>query len=1340
MEDVAARLTAVREWAVGPAEGALAAAALVDAQALVLASGGLAESVETTLAVAGLHMARARQLADPAAAAAERRAAATLWRMLGDAADTPMELAAEAERARMEYDLTGDPERLAESCEYGELALFEAAKQPDEPLALLIGHVVLGATLLRVYERSGDRPTIVAAVAALRSASTNRAAQDLPVSSLDTLFGSVLVRLYECDGDLDVLTEAVWRMRRGLDQLSAPTPTLSTERSNLAQALRLRHLHTGEVSDLQQALDLARAAVADAHQDDPERAQWLHNLVELLTMTCRRTGDHALGDEAHRTAAEAVGAAPVGHAFHWVCVGDLASTYSLRYDLVGEPAALAEAVRLMAEVVDTFPDGHIAKPVYTTRYAKLLISDYRRTGDIAKLDAAEVRLRRSLTTEGIVNPTVRGNLATLLRLRAEHTGEMSALDEGLRHARQALAAVPEQSANRPIGLVHVAGLLTARARRTSETPSLDEAIGLLREAVDSIPPGSELSCIAVANLADALRSRYDRSSEQALLREAVQHARDVLVSTPLGHPELPTIVVQAGSCLLRWIDVAVGQEAVDLARELLSLHLRALARDHPVRAPLQALLSQVHFRRYVTTGDQAAVDAAVDLARQASANAMGPEGQLMAGNALALALDGHYRRTGDLDALREAGTALAAVVEALPAGHDQRCTMLLTRASLLMAAHTHTGFPSLLREARAVAEDAVASAPAGHLHRPRALAVLLDVERTHFLDTGDADTLRRALGLCGQILEDPPTTEIADYFVHIAMTYQIAHEHTEIPDLLAFALDIARAAVTHTDDDHPGRAIALVQLANILRSDGRFREGYEAAEKAAGHPGATPLHRALAATLWGELAMRAGDPDSAVRGFDTAVNLLPRLASRSLSRADRETGLGIHTGLGSNAAAAALTTGRPDQAAALLEQARGILLTEGITDRTWLDALRERDRGLADEATLLWTRMAAADAADAQPRGTGTERISATRRLAEDRARLARDWDELMRRVRRIPELALPPHPSVPTVPPGCTVVMVNVAESRSDAIILTADRPPRHVPLHDLDHAEAQAHAAQRPSDAGLGRTLDWLWRTTVKPVLDELGHTEPAGPDAARVWWCPTGPLANLPLHAAGEALDRVTSSYLPTVRSLSYSRGRPRSEFGTPCVIGMPETPDADALPGVHDEIAHLRGRFPDAVVLDQDVTHARVLEVLPEHAVAYFACHALTNAHSPGASTLLLRDHRTKPFTVTTVSRLRLRDAELAFLSACGTAETAPGMADEGVNIAAAFQLAGYRHVIGTLWPLADDVAPAMTKAFLDGLEGPSPDRAPYALRAASLASRAEHEGRPTAWAAHIHVGA
>ena len=121
---------------------------------------------------------------------------------------------------------------------------------------------------------------------------------------------------------------------------------------------------------------------------------------------------------------------------------------------------------------------------------------------------------------------------------------------------------------------------------------------------------------------------------------------------------------------------------------------------------------------------------------------------------------------------------------------------------------------------------------------------------------------------------------------------------------------------------------------------------------------------------------------------------------------------------------------------------------------------------------------------------------------------------------------------------------------------------------------------------------------------------------------------------------------------------------------------------------------------------EATREAVLAALPGARWAHFACHGSADLADPSASRLLLDDHQTAPLTVVDVARLRLDDAELAFLSACSTARPVGRLADEAIHLASAFQLAGYRHVIGTLWPIgdqhavdiADDIYTALTRQW------------------------------------------
>jgi CHAT domain-containing protein len=112
-------------------------------------------------------------------------------------------------------------------------------------------------------------------------------------------------------------------------------------------------------------------------------------------------------------------------------------------------------------------------------------------------------------------------------------------------------------------------------------------------------------------------------------------------------------------------------------------------------------------------------------------------------------------------------------------------------------------------------------------------------------------------------------------------------------------------------------------------------------------------------------------------------------------------------------------------------------------------------------------------------------------------------------------------------------------------------------------------------------------------------------------------------------------------------------------------------------------------------------------------------------------------------VVDVARLRLDDVELAFLSACSTARPGDRLADEASHLASAFQLAGYRHVLATLWPVPDWPARRAVAAVSDRIASigeDHADRAPAALHAAPHALRERYPAHPSIWAAFVHAHA
>ena len=111
-------------------------------------------------------------------------------------------------------------------------------------------------------------------------------------------------------------------------------------------------------------------------------------------------------------------------------------------------------------------------------------------------------------------------------------------------------------------------------------------------------------------------------------------------------------------------------------------------------------------------------------------------------------------------------------------------------------------------------------------------------------------------------------------------------------------------------------------------------------------------------------------------------------------------------------------------------------------------------------------------------------------------------------------------------------------------------------------------------------------------------------------------------------------------------------------------------------------------------------------------------------------------------------MNLDRSMLAYLSACHTANyTSETLLDEAIHIASGFQLAGFPHVIGTLWEANDLKAREVAVEFyknlfnsMDSGRGFADGIVAEALHRAVASLRQEFEDNPILWGPFIHLGA
>ena len=630
-------------------------------------------------------------------------------------------------------------------------------------------------------------------------------------------------------------------------------------------------------------------------------------------------------------------------------------------------------------------------------------------------------------------------------------------------------------------------------------------------------------------------------------------------------------------------DAAAAREAVRLLRDALALG-GPEHRDHPVFC---SWLGSALVGRYVRHGAVGDLEEALDWHERAVAGLRpGRVGAARWFASRAYARRLHAQLTGRAEDVSAAVAAFKAALEAEP---DAR------RLPDVLAG---------LGSALDLRGDTLADLNAAIEARTEAVRLASDHDRYRGMWLSDlANSLRRR----GELLGDAGSADLAE-----------SHR-------------LHREAVEVTPSDHPEYATVLSNLAGSHR-DRYVRTGAQAdldaaldlLRRAAATVTAPALPRFVAAETGARLAADTGRWTDAAAVYATAINLLPAAAWRGGDRAGRERPLRDARWLAAEAVAAALEQNDPAGAVDLLERGRTVLWNQRTETGTDLAALRDIAPELAD-------RLDAARAVldgEPDPDRTTDARIAA-----------AAAWDTAWTQLRGRPELAglLAPPPWSAT--PEGTIAAVVVSRYRRDALLVGDD--VRALPLTRLDLDELADRlgdyyralselidpvdqAERRAGERRLTALLAWLGDSVVDPVLDAVTP-------GARLWWCPIGPFAALPLHAAGSAPERVVASYTPSLAALRRARGRRRPAHRRRARRHRRARGRRRPLPGTVRELDALAAALPGDLAFTRldDATRAAVATGLADCAWAHLACHAEQDLAQPVPSRVPAHRRATAP---------------------------------------------------------------------------------------------------------------
>ncbi|PVF91516.1 hypothetical protein CPB86DRAFT_719275 [Serendipita vermifera] len=960
----------------------------------------------------------------------------------------------------------------------------------------------------------------------------------------------------------------------------------------------------------------------------------------------------------------------------------------------------------------------------------------------------------------------------------ERHGKLEHLEQAISQYQTAIEFIPEDDSKVPAIMNGLAISLLQRFGQLGRLDDVNEAIERLHLAILLTQDHNPSKLVRLTNLGSAFTRRFERLGTLDDLNHAIQQQEAAVRMTSDCDPKKASRLNNLGTCLkirfeqlgcLNDIQDSIVQlqEAVDLTPD-----------TDPDKSSCLMNLGSALYARFRQSGDLADIDGAI--AQQQLAVSLTsdyhPNKSSRLSN-LGSSLGIRFRRLENLADLDNAIIYQQQAVDLTPDSHPTKPSLLNNLGTSLDIRFQRLGDGADIDNAILQYQKAVDLMPADHLDKPTCLTNLgtaLNIRCNHF---GNVDDVNNAVVQLQMAVDLTPDS-------HPNKPGYLGNLGASLRDrfiLLGNVIDLDNSirnkerALKLTPKTHSDKASRLFSLGfSFLDRFNRFNDILDAEEAVLHFSAAAtlldgpPMIRFRAVDSWIKLASRISH-NSLLAAYGCALDLIPLVAWLGLPMADRHQHLIKIGGIARVAAATAISVDQSDQALEWLEQGRSIVWTQILQLRTPVDHLRKVDPGLADQL-LRVSRLL-----DRGPRSIAF--FDGEKEGQQYRA-LTAEWESTIKQVRSLPDFKdflRPPRSSQLTnAAHNGPVVIFNIAKMRCDALALlpglddlihipllniTAERIAElrtelKNPLYSSGIRMRDTRAAMKftdESDESCRQVLAELWNKLVKPVLDALAFSP--HPDVLpRIWWCATGPLAFLPLHAAGvygpgtadsQISNYVISSYAPTLSSLLDPPRSPiTSSFNLLSVI-QPSAPVASSILNTNQELEYIRRRVAGRghVVLEGEAgTKERVTRGMEECNWLHLACHGIQVPDEPTKSALLLEDGH---LTLEEIIRLDLPHAEFAFLSACQTTTGDEKLSEEAVHIAGGMLLAGYRSVVATMWSIRDELAPMVTDEFYRHLmkegERPDPRKAAEALHMSVQKLRKQPGVQLTDWIPFVHLG-
>ena len=1055
---------------------------------------------------------------------------------------------------------------------------------------------------------------------------------------------------------------------------------------------------------------------------------------------------------------------------------------------LGDVESMNTAMRVTWQLVQSLPPNHRFRCHYLYYLGNAIL---RRAvaGRPTELNAAIEVLRAAVhlaTLDDENGAIFIHTFARALSVRFEQTGQIEDLNEVIQIIDDSASSIRAHQ-DFPLCLGLLGQALRMRFHQTGSAEDLHRACEVYKESVATNTPDRGWA-IRLHNLGGVHFNQYDwLHNDSTILDRAILMFQKSLQELPQNDPNKWTFENNLAIALLRRYGVSGNIDDLEAAITLNENALQSTLETHGSRGNFYATRCNAFRLRYKQTRSEtylndAIVAGAKSMSGQCSSRSPGVNACMLAN-----ALFDRFLALGDVSDSNRAVSTYESAIALTPVNSLDRAMYIDNLGQLLQERWSRLHLAEDLDKAIELHSNVMKSAPRRHPKRCAYAFSMATACQSRYQRSNRDEDYETAKRMILEASNSPDSKFQMMCFNQFGRLFLGRFIRKRKIDDLILAIAASDKAARAGQENPMQKASYLFTLGIVSIHGASYTKSIELEDKALSAfvassqiPSAPPSFR-VSGMAYAAAILKKRDAKKQCWLLKSAVEMLPFVAPRTMSRVRQQLELSKFGGLATEAASASLETeDNVFEAIKLLELGKGIITAQILSARADVTELEKKHPELAKRYTLLRDIVDFDQMRDSA--GDVEWAVSVSRQYEA-----SVEFADVIQRIREEADfksfLLEPSERDVTTLASIGPIVIFNVSDLRSDAILVTEQgvicQPLPMLRISDLSEKAISMRtsldrltlATRMEAKRAVKRTLEWLWDVAIGPVLSRLGLDQPPrGNTWPRIWWVANGLLNTLPLHAAGyhepgstrNAMDCVISSYIPTLKSLDYARRKASrissEEFATTTFLmtGMPTTPKMKALQYVEEETKCVVEALPDFVTKDVllSCTKDEVLLKLRTSSIVHFSCHGESN-NEPSESKLFLEDWECNPFTVADITALRLERAQLAYLNICQAASSnVPSLLDEHIHLAGACMLAGFPHVIGTLWQVDDKSSADVAISVYNGIKS-SVTSLNFHDSAESLHNavrRLKEETRhvegfsrdvsddPSVWAPYIHLGA